>query len=71
MAVAVAEEIKKLIEQGLNLDNIHLIGHSLGGQIIALIGRELQKTNILIKRYINILYIAKNYIYIMTIGRLM
>lgn len=50
MALAVSEEIKKLIGQGLNIDNIHLIGHSLGGQIIAFIGRELQKSDILIKR---------------------
>ncbi|XP_077289223.1 pancreatic triacylglycerol lipase-like isoform X2 [Arctopsyche grandis] len=50
VAAAVAAEIVKLSNLGLDTDLLHLIGHSLGGQIIGFIGRDLQQSNIKLKR---------------------
>lgn len=43
VAHAIAEEMKKLIDSGLTLDLIHIVGHSLGGQTAGFIGKEMQK----------------------------
>ncbi|XP_077288536.1 phospholipase A1-like [Arctopsyche grandis] len=50
VASAVTNEILKLIEGGVNSNNIHIVGHSLGGQTAGFIGKALQKSNIKLKR---------------------
>lgn len=31
------------LDKGYSIDNVHMVGHSLGGQMVGKIGRELQE----------------------------
>ncbi|KAM3963736.1 inactive pancreatic lipase-related protein 1 [Aphomia sociella] len=51
VGIATAEQLKILLDAGLRLDKLHLIGHSLGSHVAAYTARELKnKNNIVIKR---------------------
>lgn len=46
--------ILNMLNNGLNIDTLHLVGHSLGAQMAGIIGREIQrktKGEKLIRRY--------------------
>ncbi|KOB76724.1 Vitellogenin [Operophtera brumata] len=51
VGTATAEQINKLVEEGLPLDQLHVIGHSLGSHVAGYIARDLKnKYNMTVKR---------------------
>jgi len=38
-----AKNLIAMFEQGLDIDKFHIVGHSLGGQMAGIIGREIIK----------------------------
>lgn len=51
MGIETGEQFKKLLENGLQLDKVHFIGHSLGSHVAGYAARKLKnKYNIIIKR---------------------
>lgn len=38
-----AERLNEFLDNGYNVDDLHLVGHSLGGQMVGKVGRQLQK----------------------------
>lgn len=50
LAIALAEAIFDLINHGLDGNKLHIVGHSLGGQMAGMIGRKIkEKSNNTIK----------------------
>lgn len=43
LATKMSETILDWVDEGLNVDTFHVIGHSLGAQIAALIGRNVHR----------------------------
>lgn len=43
IAESYALQLREFIESGYPIENIHLVGHSLGGQVVGKIGRQLRK----------------------------
>lgn len=37
----IASDLLELFAKGLNLEQFHLVGHSLGGQLVGVIGRSV------------------------------
>lgn len=42
MARPIAENLLKWFKDGLNIEKFHLVGHSLGGQLAGMVGKNIK-----------------------------